>query len=180
LFSTALREVRKIWFYASRCFSVCLFDYLFLVSYCVQNKKNVYVYKNAKQKTHTQNKPAKIIDKSKFLRPALGIRIIRWKSFKRTLKKNSVLFKMLFCAARSDEHKAQLFLVSAAFEKPHHIYNIVVEIRRALYMLHFIIYYNIISPNTSFIVFCAMFVRNYYFRRYLILYVCNCFRYHTW
>lgn len=43
---------------------------------------------------------------------------------------------MLFCAARSNEHKAQLFLVSAAFEKPHHIYlyNIVVEI----YIGHFI------------------------------------------
>lgn len=90
--------MHKIWCYYTslvRSFIyMCLVGFYCLCRIAFEIKKNVYIYiiwtwNNTH--THTQNKrknkPAKIIDKSKFLRPGLGIRILHRKSFKRTLKK---------------------------------------------------------------------------------------------
>lgn len=131
-------EKRNIWLCTPPSPCVCRLAQLVWCAEGTRKKDRLYENNNKNKKDHNKckNKSAKIIDKSKFLRP-LGIRITWRKSFKRRLKKKKKFHrvKRYFArAARSDEHKAQLFLGLAAFRKK--IYNNNKCIRK--FIMHFI------------------------------------------
>lgn len=69
---------------------------------------------------------------------------------------------LFYSAARSDEHKAQLFLVFAAFE----IIRIKKKVHTVTKIHRAFLYTSLrrVSTNTSFIVFNTAFVYDYYFQ----------------